>query len=131
MSVNPPQNPDNHSSQPGTSSQRPLPHHQEVVPLIPWQSRHFRVIHIPHEFPETVAAPKYAFGTHCRWIPQPYRDWGIVIGQVYAPDEREEPTRWSWVYLILLHSHSPSGEWIVADWVDEEDLEPLRPGRST
>ena len=92
---------------------------------MPWQSHYFGVLHLPSQFPETIAPPKYAFGTHCRWTPQPHRDCGIVIGQVYAPDEREEPVRWSWVYLLLLHPGSASGGWIVADWVDEEDLEPL------
>ena len=125
MNVNPSQNPAPHSSGPGTPSHLPLPPHPQVVPLIPWQSRHAGTIDFPSNFPEAVTSPKYAFGTQCRWTLPPHRDWGIVIGQVYAPDQREDPTQWSWVYLILLHPHSPSGGWIAADWVDEQDLELL------
>lgn len=110
MRVDPPSHPDRHPS---------------VLPLMPWQSRHSSRIHLPPQFPQAVAPPKYTFGTPCRWVPQPHRDWGIVIGQVYAPDERDDPIRWSWVYLLLLHPDSPSWGWIVADWVDEDDLEPL------
>ncbi|GAB4232074.1 MAG: hypothetical protein Kow00121_60190 [Elainellaceae cyanobacterium] len=101
-----------------------------AIPLIPWQSRHCRVITLPPQFPQSVAPPKYAFGTHCRWALQPHADAGVVIGQVYAPDQREDPVQWSWVYLILLHPSSPSWGWIVADWVDEADLEPLPSPRS-
>ncbi|PSB14106.1 hypothetical protein C7B61_10860 [filamentous cyanobacterium CCP1] len=82
---------------------------------------------MPPQFPAAVTPPKYPFGTHCRWLLQPHADAGVVIGQVYAPDERDAPTRWSWVYLILLQPSSPSWGWIVADWVDEADLEPLEP----
>jgi len=131
MSVKSPENPDRQPSGSGTPSQLHPFRYQEVMPLIPWQSRHSGHAPLPSDFPEAVASPKYAFGTHCRWIPQPHRDWGIVIGQVYAPDEREDPTHWSWVYLLLLHPHSPSWGWIVADWVDEADLEPLHPSRSS
>lgn len=130
VSVDPPENPDRQSSQLGINSQLPLSCPEPGMPLTPWESHHFGRISLPPQFPQTVAPPKYAFGTHCRWTLQPHRDWGIVIGQVYAPDQREEPTQWSWVYLILLHPQSPSGGWIVADWVDEADLEPLYSTRS-
>lgn len=95
--------------------------------LIPWQSKAQRAIELPLNFPEAVSVPRYALGTRCRWIPMPETDWGTIIGQVYTPQESQgaEIPQWSWIYLLLLDSSSPSHQWLLADWVDEEDLELL------
>jgi hypothetical protein len=77
----------------------------------------------------TVQPPKYRFGARCRWIPMPQTDWGTVIGQILIPEQvaDHETPQWSWVYLLLLDADSPSRGWIVADWVGEQDLEPIPP----
>lgn len=77
--------------------------------------------------PQFVVPPKYAIGARCRWIPRQHTDWGQVIGHVCLPsvENSNETPQWSWTYLLLLDSDSPSRSWVVADWVDEEHLEIL------
>lgn len=95
--------------------------------LLPWQSSSSGV-----STPDFTNArqPKYLMGSRCRWIPTPQTDWGTVIGQVYAPDLNNpgETSQWSWLYLLLLDTDSPSQRWVGADWVSEEDLEFLPAG---
>lgn len=87
--------------------------------------------------PDFAAAqlPKYSLGDRCRLASQPYSEWGTIIGQIYAPvfkdlDKVGQKTdRWSWIYLVLLDTDSPSRGWIIADWFDEEDLELLPAGQ--
>jgi hypothetical protein len=87
--------------------------------------------------PDFAAAqlPKYSIGNRCRLAPQTHSEWGTIIGQIYAPvfkdldKARQKTDRWSWIYLILLDTDSPSRGWIIADWVDEEDLELLPAGQ--
>lgn len=80
---------------------------------------------VPPGFPNTIGLPKYSVGSRCRWIPTPATDWGIVIGQAYIPSKSEDAIsiRWAWSYLLLLDVDSPSRQWLLADWVDEADLE--------
>ncbi|BAU13948.1 hypothetical protein LEP3755_44910 [Leptolyngbya sp. NIES-3755] len=80
---------------------------------------------LPPGFPNTIGLPKYPVGSRCRWIPTPATDWGIVIGQAYVPSKSEDTTltQWAWSYLLLLDVDSPSRQWLLADWVDETDLE--------
>lgn len=87
----------------------------------------FAGIGLPAHFPEAVSSPKYSIGSRCRWIPTPATDWGTVIGQIYIPDSIGGRTAdcWIWAYLLLLDPDSPSRQWLVTDWVDEENLEPL------
>lgn len=83
--------------------------------------------------PDFTAAqlPKYSIGSRCRSAPQTHSEWGTIIGQIYAPvfkelgKTRQKTDWWSWIYLVLLDADSPSRGWIIADWVDEEDLELL------
>lgn len=89
--------------------------------LLPWQNGDVEAT--PPNF-TTARQAKYPLGTRCRCVPTPQTDWGTVIGQIYAPDQKNSH-QWSWLYLLLLDSDSPSRGWIVADWVDEEDLELL------
>ena len=91
------------------------------------RSKAFAVIGLPADFPKAVSSPKYSIGCRCQWIPTPATDWGTVIGQIYIPNSTEGKTadRWIWAYLLLLDPDSPSRQWLVTDWVDEENLEPL------
>lgn len=79
--------------------------------------------------------PKYSVGSRCRSSPQSLSEWGTIIGQIYAPvfkdsdRARQKTDQWSWIYLVLLDIDSPSRGWIIADWVDEEDLELLPAGQ--
>lgn len=76
---------------------------------------------LPINFKES-ATPCYKDGSSLRWIPSKGGvDWGIAIGRflAYAP----HLCRWSWKYIILLDSHSPSAAWVIADTAWEEDLE--------
>ena len=61
----------------------------------------------------------------------PQTDRGTVIGQIFIPEQvaDHETPQWTWVYLLLLDVDSPSRKWVVADWVGEQDLEPLPPGQ--
>ncbi len=92
----------------------------------------FAGIGLPTHFPDGINSPKYPIGSRCRWVPNPATDWGTVIGQIYVPSrtENKAATQWIWTYLLLLDPNSPSRQWLVADWVDEENLEPL-PTEST
>jgi hypothetical protein len=80
--------------------------------------------------------PKYSIGSRCRLAPQPHSEWGTIIGQIYAPvfkdldKARQKTDQWSWIYLVLLDADSPSRGWIIADWVDEEDLELVSAGQN-
>ena|SRR5919199_4985621 len=68
------------------------------------------------------AMPRYKEGSSLRWIPSKGGvDWGIAIGRfyAYAPHLRH----WSWKYIILLDSHSPSATWVRTDTAWEEDVE--------
>jgi hypothetical protein len=87
----------------------------------------FAGIDLPTYFPDVINLPKYPLGSRCRWVPNPATDWGTVIGQIYVPSRTEDKaaTQWIWAYLLLLDSNSPSRQWLAADWVDEESLEPL------
>lgn len=89
-------------------------------------------IDLPTHFPDVINSPKYPIGSRCRWVPTPATDWGTVIGQIYVPSrtENKAATQWNWAYLLLLDPNSPSRQWLAADWVDEENLEPL-PDEST
>jgi hypothetical protein len=78
---------------------------------------------LPINFLESVT-PCYKDGESLRWIPSKGGvDWGIAIGRfsAYAP----HLCRWSWKYIILLDSHSPSAAWVIVDTAWEEDLELL------
>ena len=78
---------------------------------------------LPINFFESVT-PCYKDGSCLRWIPSKGGvDWGIVIGRflAYAP----HLCRWSWKYIILLDSDSPSAAWVMADTAWQEDLSPL------
>ncbi|MCU0550084.1 MAG: hypothetical protein MUC48_12110 [Leptolyngbya sp. Prado105] len=39
--------------------------------------------------------------------------------------EHSPEVQWSWLYLLLLDPDSPSQQWLLADWVEEEQLELL------
>jgi hypothetical protein len=90
-------------------------------------SENIRPLDLPPGSPKSVDSPKYQVGERCRWIPTQHTDWGSIIGHIYLPrsDSSHETPQWSWIYLILLDADSPSRGWIIADWVDEEDLELL------
>ncbi len=76
---------------------------------------------LPINFKET-ALPCYPDGEILRWIQASGGvDWGIAIGRFYA--YAPHLCRWSWKYIILLDSHSPSAAWVIADTAWEEDLE--------
>jgi hypothetical protein len=89
------------------------------------QARELSGLDLPPGFPNAIGLPKYPVGSRCRWVPMPATDWGIVIGQAYAPSKLDDAasTRWDWSYLLLLDADSPSRQWLLADWVDEADLE--------
>ncbi|HEY9627178.1 MAG TPA: hypothetical protein V6C84_07740 [Coleofasciculaceae cyanobacterium] len=120
-------NPDSRTSQPlfeGESSVPPEVLACNGLNLFPWQNGSSGLV-IP-DF-TTIQNPQYSLGTRCRWILTLQTDWGTVIGQIYAPDlnNSHEISQWSWLYLLLLDLDSPSRSWVVADWVDEKDLELL------
>lgn len=98
---------------------------------VAWQNRELNATHAPDKVPGTIQEPKYAIGDRCRWIPNPSTDWGTIIGYVYPlhQTKQQSDSQRSWLYLLLLDTDSPSRRWITADWVDEEDLEPLSPPR--
>ena len=76
---------------------------------------------LPIHFKEN-AIPCYQDGESLRWNPaQGGIDWGIAIGRFYA--YAPHLCRWSWKYIILLDSQSPSAAWVIADTAWEEDLE--------
>jgi hypothetical protein len=76
---------------------------------------------LPANFFES-ATPCYKDGSSLRWLPSKGGvDWGIAIGRFYA--YAPHLSRWSWKYIILLDSHSPSAAWVMADMAWEEDLE--------
>lgn len=72
-----------------------------------------------------VQPPRYSVGSRCRTVPTPHTEWGTVIGHIYAPvlESSGEVRQWSWIYLLLLEPDSPSRDWVLGDWVEEEDLE--------
>ncbi len=75
---------------------------------------------LPSNFPN-VEMPRYAEGKSVRWksaLETP--DWGIVLGRFYA--YAPHLCRWTWKYVVLLDSNSPSQEWIVADVAWQNDL---------
>jgi hypothetical protein len=75
----------------------------------------------PINFKET-ALPCYSDGEILRWIQEKGGvDWGIAIGHFYA--YAPHLCRWSWKYIILLDSQSPSAAWVIADTAWEEDLQ--------
>jgi hypothetical protein len=75
---------------------------------------------LPMNFIES-AIPYYKDGDSLRWKPACGGvDWGIAIGRFYA--YAPHLCRWSWKYIILLDSHSPSAAWVIADTAWEEDL---------
>lgn len=90
-----------------------------------WQNRELNLTYVPDRLPINVPQPKYSIGDRCRWIPMTTADWGTIIGQVFAPIEPIQlPTpQWSWLYLVLLDSNSPSRRWVATDWAEEGDLE--------
>jgi hypothetical protein len=78
---------------------------------------------LPTNFKES-ATPCYKDGDRLRWISSKGGvDWGIAIGRFYA--YAPHLCRWSWKYIILLDSHSPSAAWVMTDTAWEEDVEPL------
>jgi hypothetical protein len=80
-------------------------------------------LELPANFFES-AIPGYKDGSSLRWIPSKGGvDWGIAIGRFYA--YAPHLYRWSWKYIILLDSQSPSAAWVMADTAWEEDLELL------
>jgi hypothetical protein len=80
-------------------------------------------LELPTNFFES-ATPCYKDGSSLRWIPSKGGvDWGIAIGRFYA--YAPHLCRWSWKYIILLDSHSPSTAWVMADTAWEEDVELL------
>lgn len=95
--------------------------------LVTWQGNKRPPVILPVGFPADTKLPKYALGDRCRWIPNPNTDWGVVIGQIYAPAATEPPcdSQWLWLYLLLLDADSPSRQWLMADWVEEQELERL------
>jgi len=75
----------------------------------------------PINFKE-IALPCYCDGEILHWIPAKGGvDWGIAIGRFYAL--APHLCRWSWKYIILLDSQSPSAAWVIADTAWEEDLQ--------
>ncbi len=100
-----------------------------ALPLMGWQSNTTPAIHLPAGFPQSVAPPKLWIGSRCRWG----SDIGTVIGQVFTASEAlEESIPGVWLYLLWLDADSPSRRWLVADWAEEDDLEPIQtPTHST
>lgn len=93
-----------------------------------WRSRELSLAHVPGGLPTSIQQPKYAIGDRCRWIPTTTTDWGTIIGQIYAPvGLAQAVAEWSWLYLILLDSNSPSSRWVTTDWAEEDDLEKFPP----
>lgn len=95
--------------------------------FVAWQSSNFKDISLPARLPPAIPNPTYPLGSRCRWIPNPHTDWGTIIGQIYSPYhlDHSSEVQWSWLYLLLLDPDSPSQQWLVADWVEEEQLELL------
>ena len=78
---------------------------------------------LPIHFKEN-AIPCYKDGESLRWNPAKGGvDWGIAIGRFYA--YAPHLCRWSWKYVILLDSHSPSAAWVIVDTAWQEDVESL------
>ena len=78
---------------------------------------------LPIHFKES-AIPCYKDGESLRWIPAKGGvDWGIAIGRFYA--YAPHLCRWTWKYIILLDSHSPSAAWVIVDTAWQEDVQPL------
>jgi hypothetical protein len=95
--------------------------------FVAWQSSDFKGISLPARLPQAIPNPAYSLGSRCRWIPNPHTDWGTIIGQIYSPYrlDHSSEVQWSWLYLLLLDPDSPLQQWLVADWVEEEQLELL------
>ncbi len=75
---------------------------------------------LPSNFPN-VEMPHYAEGKTVRWKSAlENSDWGIVLGRFYA--YAPHLCRWTWKYVVLLDSNSPSEEWCVADVAWQNDL---------
>ncbi len=75
---------------------------------------------LPSNFPD-VEMPHYAEGKIVRWKSAlENSDWGIVLGRFYA--YAPHLCRWTWKYVVLLDSNSPSSAWCIADTAWEEDL---------
>ncbi|HEY9829487.1 MAG TPA: hypothetical protein V6D26_02830 [Stenomitos sp.] len=82
---------------------------------------------LPINFPD-VKTPDYAEGKKVRWQSAlKNSDWGMVLGHflAYAP----HLCRWSWKYVVLLDSNSPSSDWCVADVAWENDLVEVNNGK--
>jgi len=79
---------------------------------------------LPSRFPNG-ETPRYTDGTRLKWILPNSRttDWGRTIGRFYAYASHR--CCWSWKYVILLDSKSPSAAWVMADTAWEEDLEQI------
>jgi hypothetical protein len=75
---------------------------------------------LPNNFPD-VEMPHYAEGKTVRWKSAlETSDWGIVLGRFYA--YAPHLCRWTWKYVVLLDSNSPSSDWVNADTAWENDL---------
>lgn len=93
------------------------------LPLIAWQGNPAQSSCLPTGFPQSVAPPKLWIGSRCRWG----CDTGTIIGQVFTALEAiEESIGGVWLYLLWLDAESPSRQWLIADWAEEDDLEPLQ-----
>jgi hypothetical protein len=77
--------------------------------------------HFTPNFAEALT-PRFLEGTRVRWIHE-NREWGVVLGRFYA--FAPHLCAWTWRYVVLLDSDSPSADWIVADTAWEDDLEPM------
>jgi hypothetical protein len=68
--------------------------------------------------------PRFLEGTRVRWVSvDENREWGVILGRFYAFAPHHY--RWTWRYVVLLDSDTPSAKWITSDTAWEDDLAPL------
>jgi len=92
----------------------------ELLPTSINQEIQFPDSGLPSNFPN-LETPDYAEGKTVRWKSAlENSDWGIVLGRFYA--YAPHLCRWTWKYVVLLDSNSPSEEWCVADVAWQNDL---------
>jgi hypothetical protein len=79
---------------------------------------------LPEFLPKPLPAPKFEIGQNVVWAHVPSRDFGCIVGAVWATQASTQAVGYH--YAVQLDPASPSAaEGITSDWAFEDDLELL------
>lgn len=79
---------------------------------------------LPELLPKTLPVPKFQIGQQVQWAHVPSRDFGRIVGTVWATERSTQAVGYH--YAVQLDAASPSvADGITSDWAFEDDLELL------